>query len=115
AKLNDLALLLRDRKGDLGERQKLLEQAVARQKAALARKPSHPNYRRFLGHHYMNLGDVLVELGQYAEAEKCFSQCLEIREKLAQERSGEPGYQADVRQIKTKLGELARLQSKKDR
>jgi tetratricopeptide (TPR) repeat protein len=115
AKLNDLALLLKDRQGDLGERRKLLEQAVGQQQAALKRKPTHPVYRRFLGHHFMNLGDALVEQHQYAKAEKRYGQGLEIREKLAQESPTDVGYQEAVREIKNKLEELARLQSKKDR
>jgi serine/threonine protein kinase len=113
AKLNDMALLLSDDKRVLAEKRQLFEQAIMHQDAALEQKPSDATYRRFLGHHCMNLGNALVVQGHYADAEKTYRRCLAVREKLAREHPENAAYQADLAAVKSKLAELAEREAKK--
>jgi serine/threonine protein kinase/Flp pilus assembly protein TadD len=116
AKLNEIALLLSDDPRVLAERRQLLERAIIHQEAALKSKPLDVTYRRFLGHHCFNLGNALVQQGQFAEAEKVYRRSLAMREQLAQEHPENAASQADLADVKSKLAELAELEArKKDR
>jgi serine/threonine protein kinase len=112
AELNDLAQVLLKR--DPGQGRELLEKAIVHQEVALRQKPGDATCRRFLGHHYLNLGQALVELKRYPEAEKAYRLCLEIRGKLAAEYPAEAAYQADARWVEGRLADLAARMRKKE-
>ena len=114
AKLNDLSLLLSHDPRVFAEKRQLLEQAIVHQEAALKQKPADATYRRFLGHHWCNLGDALAHQGQHADAEKAYRRCLEVREMLAQEQPENSVFQTDLTEVKNKLKELAKRAKKKD-
>jgi serine/threonine protein kinase len=46
------------------------ERALQHQQRAFETNPKHPGFRQFLGLHYGELAEVLVELGEHAEAAK---------------------------------------------
>jgi tetratricopeptide (TPR) repeat protein len=54
----------------LADAQKLLEQAIDHQQAALKAYPKHVTYRQFLRNHYMHLAETRVRLKEHAEAAK---------------------------------------------
>jgi tetratricopeptide (TPR) repeat protein len=116
AKLNDLSLLLSNDPRLLEEKRQLLEQAIIHQEAALKRKPGDAKYRRFLGHHYRNLGQALLKQHRRADAETAFRRSLAVRERLAQEHPENAAFQADVEEVKRNVAELADPEAKnKDR
>jgi serine/threonine protein kinase len=106
--LHNLALKHLDRQ-ELEQATQLLGQAIVHQQAALRQKPAEATFRQFLGNHYTSLGYALAERKQYAEAEKSYRSCLDIREKLAADHPTDQEFQADVAAVKDALEKLAAL------
>jgi tetratricopeptide (TPR) repeat protein/serine/threonine protein kinase len=67
ATLNNLAIELNGRK-DFAQAARLLEEAVARQKAALDIDPRNPRYRLCLRNHYWNLAEALLGRAEHGKA-----------------------------------------------
>jgi serine/threonine protein kinase/Tfp pilus assembly protein PilF len=66
AVLNNFAMLLLRKDGQLREARVLLEQAVEHQQKALQTNPRNPTYRQFLVNHFCNLAQTLLRLGEHA-------------------------------------------------
>jgi serine/threonine protein kinase/Flp pilus assembly protein TadD len=82
--LHNLAMLLQHAGRD-GEICRLLDEAIAEHKAALAKKPRHRNYRSNLRNHYELLGGALMQLKKYDRAKEAYGQASALSQELVDE------------------------------
>src|SRR6266545_2616099 len=100
------------RRGDLEEARRLLEQAVADQQAAVEAAPSVARYRQFLGTHYNVLGDVWLCLNDLSKAAEALAQSREVRKKLVADFPHSAPYRSH---LASSLGDLAGVRKRQRR
>jgi tetratricopeptide (TPR) repeat protein len=64
---------------------RLLQKALAHQRAALAVEPENPTYRGFLRNHWGALGDALLKLGNHREAARASAELVRVSPHPAQD------------------------------
>jgi serine/threonine protein kinase/Tfp pilus assembly protein PilF len=118
ATLNNLAVLLSQRGDDPAEARAMVRRAIDLQRQALAARPHHPDYRRFLRNHYAEwakdqerLAVRHVQAGRVGPAEQVYGQLRGQYERLVAEFRDQPVYLRDLSMV---LSDWARLYSQLD-
>jgi serine/threonine protein kinase len=100
--LNDLAFMLSDDEEERG----LLERAIVIRRKILEANPRHPQERRFVIAHHINLASVLERMGRRDEAEARVQDALPVARELVVEF---PDSLADKKKLASLLDAGARL------
>jgi tetratricopeptide (TPR) repeat protein len=103
--LHGLSQVARERKDRAGER-RLLEQAIAHEKAAVQIAPRDREARAFLANHHNYLGVVLREARQPGESAAAHRESLAILQGLLADYPGDPDFRAGVAACHQNLGNL---------
>jgi serine/threonine protein kinase/Tfp pilus assembly protein PilF len=83
--LHNFAIWIAGPRGDFPEERRLVERAIVHQRAALEDQPKNATYRRFLRNHYQVLADVLLKLGDHAQAARAAAELPRISPEVWQE------------------------------
>jgi serine/threonine protein kinase len=90
------------------ETRQLLEQAIERQRAALAARPRHPRYRAALAAQLAALGRTLSQLRDDARAEAAYREAANMLDRLVDDFPRTPHFSDEAARRLVDLGDLLR-------